>query len=379
MRLPAIITAAAVALAIVPAAAAWTIEGGSTSRSFATTAGATAPFETLWRTRPSPKGVSGGLIEHGATTANGRLYVTTLRGETSALDVDDGRVIWTKLLGGGGTFATAPAFANGAVYVNARRPGRIWKLDARTGRVIWNRAYPGGNSEGGPAVVGRAVYVNVAVWGSSSGHLHRYSTTSGRLVWRRPLHCTVTNGPTWTGRLLVVADRCGDVQAFTTSGRTAWLRHLPYAPTGSHAPVTHAGGRLYVNTKAGLLFALSPTSGRLLWRRSTGSGVAYGPCAATRWRVYCGNGWDARRLSSWTRTGRRLWSVRTWGRQLGGVSLTGRTLWLSSFRGGQGIVTAYRPKTGRVIEHLPSGRYEPAIAIPGRVFVIHSRHVQAVS
>jgi outer membrane protein assembly factor BamB len=371
---------ACVALVMADAAAAgWLYEGGSPRRSNASSHGVSPPWRTLWTQRPHPKGVEGGLIEHGVTIAEGHVYVVTIGGTVAAISESNGKIVWRRTLPrrGGGVFATAPAYHRGALYVNARGPGGIWKLDASTGRIVWKRRYRG-NSEGGPLVVGGAIYVNISEWPDGRGRIYRYAP-GGRVVWRRPIGCGVTNGPTWTGRHIVAANRCGGVYGYTRSGRRVWHTRLSRAPNGAHAFVNATRGRLYVHTKDNWLYALSPVRGRILWARRTGVGVAYGSCAASKRMVYCANGYRDRRLSAWTRRGRRVWTTSSRGRVLGDAVLIRGIVWLASFsNSGKGKVHGFNARNGRLKFRFRSGRYSPAASSGNLIYIIHSRHIEAL-
>jgi outer membrane protein assembly factor BamB len=331
--------------------------------------GSLPPFSKLW-TSPAIS-ADARVIEHGATVTPRNVFVTSIDGTTVALSTATGEVVWRRLLvGGEGHFATAPAYADGRLYVNARRPGRVWALDAATGAILWRREL-GGNSEGGPLVVGKNVYLTLY-----TGQLVKYSPR-GRRMWSRYLGCSVTAGPTWTGRYLVSADRCGHVSAFRPSGSLAWRRDLG-APSGAHALVNHVRGRLYVNTKENRLFALRPRDGRILWIRRTGSGIAYGSCAATQRRVWCGNGAREARVRAWSSDGRLLWErvLSSSGSIMGDVVRTRGLLWVCDFK--NSVIHVLNPGTGSKIKKMRRCRYTPVVASGSVVYHVSSNEIEAL-
>jgi outer membrane protein assembly factor BamB len=363
------------ALVVTGSALAWTLEGASPRHTNVTTAGATPPYTFIWVTPALGLTHFRRILEHGATVAAGRVYATTLDGTTVAIASGSGDILWRRKLGANGLFATAPAYDRGRLYVNGRRPKMLWALGAASGKIIWRRNL-GGNSEGGPLVVYHQVYVSVGIFGAGGSHVVKYTRYGGRR-WAAPLRCSVTQSPTWTGKYIVIADRCGYVYAFTPGGRRAWLRRLP-APSGAHAAINAVYGRLYVHVKSNRVFALRPSNGRLLWARTTGVGTSYGGCAATRWRVWCANGWRDHRVSAWDRYGHRRWTRFIPGSQImGDLVVTRGLLWVCSYS--NRVIFGLDQRTGRIKLRVPGCAYTPAAAAAGTTYLVQRLRISALT
>jgi PQQ-dependent dehydrogenase (methanol/ethanol family) len=103
-----------------------------------------------WRYSPRPAPASQGVaccdvVNRGGSVSNGRYIFNTLDGQTIALDVRTGKVIWRTQLGNinkGETMTMAPTVANGKVYVGNSGGemgvrGWVIALDENTGRLLW--------------------------------------------------------------------------------------------------------------------------------------------------------------------------------------------------------------------------------------------------
>ena len=104
------------------------------------------------KANPSSQGVACcDVVNRGAFYDDGRLYFSTLDGQTVALDAKSGRELWRAKLGNialGETITMAPLVAKGKVLVGnsgAELGVRGWlvALDAKTGKQVW-RAYSTG-------------------------------------------------------------------------------------------------------------------------------------------------------------------------------------------------------------------------------------------
>lgn len=147
-----------------------------------------AARRTRWSYQPKADGTAEGLASRGAinagpVVANGRVYLTTLDGHTTALDVETGRVLWDTTvasISSGETLTGSPAVTDGRVFVGntgddygAR--GWIAALDADTGREIWRRYSTGTDADVGigpdfhPRYPdGRGQNLGVRTWSPSS-------------------------------------------------------------------------------------------------------------------------------------------------------------------------------------------------------------------
>ncbi len=103
-----------------------------------------------------------------------RLFTAARTGKLVAFDATNGRVLWTKSLGGL-TYAT-PAVSNGKVFIGsyARRANAY---SASSGALLWSR-YIGGRITGSGLVVGNLFFVSTI-----EGKTYGLNTGNGKVVW----------------------------------------------------------------------------------------------------------------------------------------------------------------------------------------------------
>jgi polyvinyl alcohol dehydrogenase (cytochrome) len=131
--------------------------------------------DIIWSTLVGAGGTLGG-IEWGTATDGNRIYIAiadsnhapyTLTsgqqitwGSWSALDVDTGNILWQTADPTAGTIDTGSvSVANGVMYAGSYS-GQMYAMDTRTGHILWNFA-SGGSVIDGPSIVDGVLY-----WGS---------------------------------------------------------------------------------------------------------------------------------------------------------------------------------------------------------------------
>ncbi|OMO82403.1 Quinonprotein alcohol dehydrogenase-like-superfamily [Corchorus olitorius] len=217
-----------------------------------------------------------------------------------ALDIDSGRIRWSRQLGGydvfyfaclvpnnpdcppgpnvDADFGEAPMLItitfNGTlrdVAVAVQKSGFAWALDRDNG--------PGGKEGGGQwgaATDGRRVYTNIA---NSD---------------RQSFMLTPSNQTTTAGAWVALDANTGDI---------VWATANPSNDT-AQAPVTLANGVLFAGSVApnGPIYAIDTNTGNILWTYNTGATV-YGGISASYGCIYLGNGYTvglARFHPTWT-------------------------------------------------------------------------------
>lgn len=364
-----------------PASAAWMTAGGGPSRTNARLAiDVRPPLTARWSTLSHP--MPGGLLEHAVTVAAGRVYGTTIDGGVFALSTGDGRHLWERDLRG--IYATTPTYADGRVFVapehgtaHQRARGRLRALDAATGQTLWARwalSVPS-VSEGAPLVVGRRVFITAnpspVDQRRTQARVVAFSVSGPRL-WSKRLAGIAWQAPTWTGRYVVVADYAGWVYAFTRRGRLAWRTRVGAA---TYAATASSRRRIFVSSKDGVLRALSAATGRRLWARRVGWSPGYGEPAVTPRRIYVAN-LDGT-VAAFTRRGGRVWR-RRFGEHIYGAAVATRgVVWVSLHDTRQLLALASR--TGRTLQPVASGYYDPAVASGNVVYLVGVARVTAVA
>jgi outer membrane protein assembly factor BamB len=210
---------------LVPAEAAtlgWTVFG-SGMRGTSGFVDARAPFDgrTRWRydvpyhTTTIP------------TVSGNSVYFGTLSGELTALDAATKALRWQFQTAGG--ILSAPAVANGTVYVTSWAPapgqqgavvpnasGLLYAVDAETGLERW-QAETGSPVESGPAVAG-----GLAIVGGGRS-LFAFEAESGRPRWRFETGDAVRSSPAVAAGVVYVGSLDGNLYAVDAeTGEQRW-------------------------------------------------------------------------------------------------------------------------------------------------------------
>lgn len=141
----------------------------------------------------------------------------------------------------------------------------------------------------GEAAVNRAEPISLPAASANADWTHRLGTANARLahpafssgfeqLWSVPIgqgesrRSRITAEPVASGGLIYTLDSRAMVTAVSTDGAVAWSRDL--TPAGSRNPdaasgggMTIAGGRLYVSSAFGWLYALDLRSGNVVWSK----------------------------------------------------------------------------------------------------------------
>jgi len=176
-----------------------------------------------------------------------------------------------------GDVIASPLVVRGVVYVGSGS-GRMYALDERTGAVRWSVDL------GAPVQSSAALVSGLVVVGSRDGRLHALDAASGKERWQLA-----------TGKPLPFpwGHESGDV--WTSSP-------------------TVAGGELLFGGADGVLYAVNPTTGAVLWRARTDGRIRSAP-AVEGTRVFIG-AFDGRVYAFDLASGRRLWRYDTEGASL---------------------------------------------------------------
>lgn len=175
------------------------------------------------------------------------------RGTVHAVDLDDGTEVWTRRLGESGRFnpVGAPVVGDGLVYVPTGT-GPLVALEPETGEEVW-RFDPDGGVQASPALADGRLYV-----GCLDGTLRALDAATGEEEWTGGTERTdgggaYYGGPTVGRRGVYAVGSEGEVASWTRDGRERWRVRIDPPVSGSPVP---SGGRLFVGTGDGLLYAL---------------------------------------------------------------------------------------------------------------------------
>ncbi len=225
----------------------------------------------------------------------GRVMVVGSAGDVAAFRARDGHPLWA-IRGRSSIWRTPPVAANGRLFLYFEGSGGILAaINDRTGKPLWAFADFANGGQGVPIVHRRTVYY------AYTCDMVALSVVTGRPRWIRNRSCDGSGGPTpalYHHRLYVtdptffnriIAARSGHVlrgySASTTpalDGNTGFfvngsVLRAENLGTGAIAwtfrgdeqqlstPIV-AGGRVFVGSASGMLFALSERTGRVVWR-----------------------------------------------------------------------------------------------------------------
>lgn len=224
--------------------------------------------ERLWRRETRDKDAHSTSLAGGIAAEGGLLYVVTGRADALALDAADGHIRWRATLSA--PARSLPTLGGGRLYAGLI-DGRLVALDLQDGRQLWS--YQAG--EGGMIVLGQPApaYANgTVVAGFGSGDIAALHADSGTLQWSDNLGSAggrttatdlssiraapVIDGPTvyavGLGGLIVAID--------LRSGRRLWER-----PIGGGQTPWLAGDWLYLVDNEQQLLAMTKAEGRVRW------------------------------------------------------------------------------------------------------------------
>lgn len=184
-----------------------------------------------------------------------RIYFGGQDGVVYALNADDGSVVWTRNVGA--PVATPLTQLDDGVYL-ATKEHVLLRLDRRDGRIVSDTRV-GTPVFGPPTPTGDHVLVQVAEpqeKGEPQLALRCYDRTLAHLRWKRPLPGGWSSSRPYLqpGRVLGGGER-GDLVALRlTDGAPLWSDRL----NGVIRGIGQEGGRLYVGTLGGTLYAYEP-------------------------------------------------------------------------------------------------------------------------
>ncbi|MBA2643820.1 MAG: PQQ-binding-like beta-propeller repeat protein [Solirubrobacterales bacterium] len=325
------------------------------------------PFRRVWDFR------SNLLMEFSPVMGQGRLYLLRNNASLYTLSSRTGKVLWKRKLGR--LAASAPAYADGRVYVTVLergkgKGGRVVALRARDGKELWTQPLAS-RSESSPLVYGGLVH-----FGSENGTVYAMRARDGRVKWRYKASGAVKGALALDSGKLYFGAYGGKVHAIRQSdGRPVWTsttRGLRLG-TGSgnfYSTPAVAYGRVYIGNTDGKVYSFSSASGKLAWTRSTGGYVYAGPAVATvpggEPTVYIGSysgsffGLDAR-------TGRVRWTHRAGGRISGAATVVGNVVYFANL--GRKETVGLDARNGRKVFRFGYGSFNPVISDGKKVYL----------
>lgn len=241
----------------------------------------------------------------GLTYDAGRVFTINSSGTMEAFTAATGALDWAVQLPKQWMFTSPPTAFGGLVYTGgAGSGGTVFAVRESSGAIVWSQSVMNGD-DSSPAVSSTGVYVSYAC-----GQTYDFSPASGSLIWWRQTACEGGGGrtPVLANGLLYVRDSSfpavlhADTGSLASSFRSSGpapavspsmifnqaggvLTGAPAAPpssvkwsftgdgTLSSAPVV-AGSRVIVAGTSGRVYAVSSSTGKVLWRGNAGAPVS---------------------------------------------------------------------------------------------------------
>ncbi|XP_077440315.1 beta-alanine-activating enzyme [Vanacampus margaritifer] len=275
-----------------------------------------------------------------------------------ALDLDSGRLLWERVLGGR-IEASAAASLCGRYVVVGCYDGGVYVLSANSGETHWV-------FETGDAVKSRPAadpLTGQMMVGSHDGFVYAIDLQGQCCVWRR--HCgggAVFSSPYLDAahRQLYVATLGGKLLCLhPESGDVLWS-HSRNVPFFSSPKCGGAGGRVAIGSVDGNILCFSH-DGLLLWQFQTDGAVFSSPCVTSDLqRLLCGSH-DGHLYCLNASDGSSLWTFRTAGKVFASPS---------AFDGGmRGVLVGVASTDGTVyILDARDGRALCSRTLPGELF-----------
>jgi len=319
------------------------------------------PFRLVWS-----RGL-GHLIEFPAVVSDGFAYIGNARGTVRAISMRSGKFAWTHLTPGFPRMASSPAVYRDEIVYHTMGGG-VYLLNRANGHLNWSWS-AGSAIESSPVVVNGIDY-----FGDASGNMYALDLRTHRLKWRRSLGAKITSSAAIAGGRLFIGDYAGRLWALSpASGATRWVGRVNGKIYGTPAV---AGGKVFVPSVAYSLWAFS-TSGRQLWRVSTGSYVYSSPAVADG--VVCFGAYNGVFYGVSAGSGRVLWRVPTGGAVSGAAVIVAGVAYVGSFAG---RIIGVNLHTGRRLLTFPHGEYVPVsgngarLLFNGfsRIYAVEPRH-----
>jgi len=314
------------------------------------------------------------LLEFTPVIAEGKLFVIKNNGAVYALTKRTGRVRWRRDLGR--LAASAPAYANGRIYVtilqrNGSKNGLIAALRAKDGARLWTKPLPS-RTESSPLFADGRIY-----FGSEDGTVYALRARDGGVIWRYKAAGAVKGGLALADGKLYFGDYGGRVHAIReSSGKRVWSvgTHGSRFGTSSgqfYATPTLAYGRVFIGNTDSNVYSFSAASGKLAWRTGTG-GYVYASAAVAQVpggkpTVYVGS-YDARFYALDAKSGKVRWKHKAPGRISGAATVVGDIVYFGDLK--SRTTTGLGARTGRKVFRFGRGGFNPVVADGRNLYVV---------
>jgi outer membrane protein assembly factor BamB len=355
-----------------PKSIAWPEYGFESTRTRAVDLALRPPFRRVWTFR------AGSLVEFPPALAFGRLYFSTNSGKLLAVNAKTGKRAWKYVAHR--CVAASPAVGtqqHGTIYAvflnhppcNRKKStdGKVIAFAAGHGKIRWQKTI--GPSESSPLLDGNRLYT-----GDWNGRVWALDARSGRTIWRSKQLGPIKGAVALAGGRLYVGAYDGHLYSFgAQTGRLLWKAKAQgrlYGHTRFYSTPALAYGRVYIGGTDGKVYSYGATSGKLRWSHSTG-GYVYASPAVWNQLVLVGS-YSKTFFALDAATGAQRWSFKANGPISGSATVIGNVVYFATLGGSNanGRTYALNARTGKLVWSYPDGKYTPAVAERGRLYLI---------
>lgn len=323
------------------------------------------PFRRLWEARET------GLLEFPPTMSGKRIYQLADDAVLSAIDTEDGHIIWKVRLGH--LSASTPAVDGGTLFATildrqGAEAGKVVAVKAETGKVLWSKNLPS-RSESSPTVNKGKV-----IFGTEGGTVYALNERNGRTIWTYQAGGAVKGSPTLYNGILYFGDYAGDIQAISErTGRRIWISGSGGEAFGSgtfYSTPAVAYGRVYLGNTDGRIYAYEARTGKLDWAVQTGAYVYGSPAVADAHgigpTIYEGS-YDGTFYAINARTGHVDWRHVASGPISGSATIVGDVAYFSNLK--TYMTTGLNVSSGKIVFQIRQGAFDPVISDGHRLYL----------
>ncbi|MEA3296308.1 MAG: PQQ-binding-like beta-propeller repeat protein, partial [candidate division Zixibacteria bacterium] len=214
--------------------------------------------KSIW-TYPVKDAVGGSII------VDNRLIVGSSEGVLTALDVQNGELLWSVETAG--RFAAAPAYDAGRIF-QPGDDGVLYAIAVDNGNEIYRVELEG-------PLLGTAAVSDLVLAADMSGYVYGIDPDSGHIIWQTRLENDIWSAPAVSDSHLIIGTSGGGVVALeVATGNVLWRFN---ATEVVRASVTIAGEFVIVGTMGGKLYSLDVADGRLISQRQLKGAITCAP------------------------------------------------------------------------------------------------------
>ena len=187
-------------------------------------------------------------------------YIADHSGQVGSIDIETGRLNWSNMRDVGSEIVATPVIHSGKLYV-ATKNGNILVINRDTGALIDSFEQTEGRIWASPVILGNMLYIASL----DAKKIVGIDMANGAISSEFPLSGGVASSLSTVGGRLLVGTLEGHLSAFTPANSLVedWKQSLE---GWIIAKPLLASGTVYAVTSRGVIAAVNPISGEILWK-----------------------------------------------------------------------------------------------------------------